>query len=89
MQPIEGKSIWYAPTHSSNILNKIRVGLVVNNLLQYAYLGSYGVIHASSSYYIPKTLEWILEQPFKYFPGLLGYKDGNTGLRLGPESGIV
>ncbi|PMD59538.1 uncharacterized protein K444DRAFT_529575, partial [Hyaloscypha bicolor E] len=57
MQPIEGKRIRYAPTYSSNILNKIRLDLVVNILLQYAYLGSYGVIHASSSYYIPKTLE--------------------------------
>jgi fatty acyl-CoA reductase len=26
------------------------------------------VVHASSSSYIPKTLKWFLEQPYKYVP---------------------
>jgi nucleoside-diphosphate-sugar epimerase len=68
MQPTGGKSIWYAPAHGGNILDEIPVDLVANVLLQHVHSGTRGVVHASSSYYIPKTLEWILEQPFKYLP---------------------
>ncbi|KAH8650287.1 male sterility protein [Tricladium varicosporioides] len=68
MQPTGEKSIWYAPTHGGNILDEIPVDLVANVLLRHVHSGTRGVVHASSSYYIPKTLEWILEQPFKYLP---------------------
>jgi fatty acyl-CoA reductase len=70
MQLTRGKSIWYAPAYSGNILDEIPVDLVANVLIQHVHSGTRGVVHASSSYYIPKTLEWILEQPFKY---LLAY----------------
>jgi len=68
MQPIGGRSIWYSPTRGDNILDEIPVDLVANVLLQHVHSGTRRVVHASSSYYIPKTLEWILEQPFKYLP---------------------
>lgn len=68
MQPTGGKSIWYTPDHGSNILDEIPVDLVANVLLQHVHSGTRGVVHASSSYYIPKTLEWILEQPSKHLP---------------------
>ncbi|PVH72542.1 male sterility protein [Cadophora sp. DSE1049] len=68
MQPSGGKSIWYAPAHGGNTLDEIPVDLVANVLLQHAHSGTRGVVHASSSYYIPKTLGWILEQPSKYLP---------------------
>ena len=68
MQPAGGKSVWYAPTHGHNILDEVLVDLVANILLQHVHSGTHGVVHASSSYYIPKTLEWILEQPFNYLP---------------------
>jgi hypothetical protein len=68
MQPTGGRSIWYAPTHGDNVLDEIPVDLVANILLQHVHSGTRGVVHASSSYYIPKTLQWILEQPFKYLP---------------------
>ncbi|KAH8653988.1 male sterility protein [Tricladium varicosporioides] len=68
MQPTGGKSVWYAPTHGHNILDEVPVDLVANVLLQHVHSGTRGVVHASSSYYIPKTLEWILEQPFNYLP---------------------
>ena len=71
MQPTGGKSIWYAPTHGGNILDEIPVDLVANVLLQHVHSGTRGVVHASSSYYIPKTLEWILEQPRKHLPAHL------------------
>jgi hypothetical protein len=66
MRPTGGKSIWYAPNHGGNILDEIPVDVIANILLQHVHSGTRGVVHASSSYYIPKTLEWILEQPFKY-----------------------
>jgi nucleoside-diphosphate-sugar epimerase len=68
MQPTGGKSIWYAPAHGGNILDEIPVDIVANVLLQHVHAGTRGVVHASSSYYIPKTLEWILERPSKYLP---------------------
>ncbi|KAH8587859.1 male sterility protein-domain-containing protein [Bisporella sp. PMI_857] len=68
MRPTRGKSIWYAPGHGANILDEIPVDLVANILLQHVHLGTHGVVHASSSYYIPKTLKWMLEQPFKHLP---------------------
>ncbi|KAG4428150.1 hypothetical protein IFR05_016365 [Cadophora sp. M221] len=68
MQPTGGQSIWYTPNRGSNILNEIPVDLVANVLLRHVHLGTHGVVHASSSYYIPKTLEWILEQPTKHLP---------------------
>ena len=68
MQPTGGKSVWHAPTHGGNIVDEIPVDLVANVLLQHVHSGTRGVVHASSSCYIPKTLEWILEQPFKYLP---------------------
>jgi nucleoside-diphosphate-sugar epimerase len=68
MQPTGGKSIWYTPDHGSNIIDEIPVDLVANVLLQHVHSGTRGVVHASSSYYIPKALEWILEQPTKHLP---------------------
>jgi len=68
MQSTRGKSIWYTPNNGDNILDEIPVDLVANVLLQHVHSGTRGVVHASSSYYIPKTLEWILEQPYKYLP---------------------
>jgi fatty acyl-CoA reductase len=68
MRPTGGKNIWYAPTYGSNIIDEVPVDVVANVLLQHAHSGTRGVVHASSSYYIPKTLKWILEQPFKYLP---------------------
>jgi hypothetical protein len=68
MRPTGGKSIWYAPGHGANILDEIPVDLVANILLQHVHSGTHGVVHASSSYYIPKTLKWMLEQPFKHLP---------------------
>jgi fatty acyl-CoA reductase len=68
MQPTGGKSIWYTPDRGSNILDEIPVDLVANVLLRHVHLGTRGVVHASSSYYIPKALEWILEQPTKHLP---------------------
>ena len=68
MQPTGGRSIWYAPTRGDNVLDEIPVDLVANVLLQHVHSGTRGVVHASSSYYIPKTLGWILKQPFKYLP---------------------
>jgi fatty acyl-CoA reductase len=68
MQPTGGKSIWHAPTYGGNILDEIPVDLVANVLLQHVHLGTRGVVHASASYYIPKTLKWILEQLFEYLP---------------------
>ncbi|KAH8650367.1 hypothetical protein BGZ60DRAFT_473972 [Tricladium varicosporioides] len=58
MRPTGGKSNWYAPNHGGNILDEI----------PHVHLGSRGVVHASSSYYVPKRLQWVLEQPFKYLP---------------------
>jgi len=68
MQPTGGKSIWYAPNRGNNVVDEIPVDLAANILLQHVHSGTRGVVHASSSYYIPKTLQWILEQPFKYLP---------------------
>jgi fatty acyl-CoA reductase len=66
MQPIGGESIWHAPTNGGNILDEIPVDLVANVLLRHVHSGTRGVVHASSSYYIPRTLKWILEQSFEY-----------------------
>ena len=68
MQPVGGDSIWHAPTNGGNVLDEIPVDLVANVLLRHVHSGTRGVVHASSSYYIPKTLKWILEQPFKHLP---------------------
>ncbi len=57
MQLTGGKSIWYALDYSNNILDKILVDLVANVLLQHVHSGTRRVVHTSSSYYIPKTLE--------------------------------
>jgi fatty acyl-CoA reductase len=56
------------PDHGNNIINEIPVDLVTNVLLQHVYSGTHRVVHASSLYYIPKALEWILEQPTKHLP---------------------
>jgi nucleoside-diphosphate-sugar epimerase len=68
MQPVGGESIWHTPTNGGNILDEIPVDLVANILLRHVHSGTRGVVHASASYYIPKTLKWILEQPFEYLP---------------------
>jgi fatty acyl-CoA reductase len=68
MQPTGGKSIWYTPDCGSNILDEIPVDLVANVLLRHVHSGTRGVVHASSSYYIPKALKWILVQPTKHLP---------------------
>jgi fatty acyl-CoA reductase len=71
MRPTGGKSIWHTPTNEmdgNNVLDEIPVDLVANILLQHVFVGTRGVVHASASCYIPKTLKWTLEQPSKYVP---------------------
>jgi fatty acyl-CoA reductase len=71
MRPTGGQSVWHTSAKypgANNILDEILVDLVANILLQHVYIGTRGVVHASSSRYIPKTLKWFLEQPYKHVP---------------------
>jgi fatty acyl-CoA reductase len=71
MRPTGGQSVWHTSAEypdANNILDEIPVDLVANILLQHVYVGTRGVVHASSSSYIPKTLKWFLEQPYKHVP---------------------
>ncbi len=71
MRPTGGQSVWHISAdypEGNNILDEIPVDLVANILLQHVYVGIRGVVYASSSRYIPKTLKWLLEQPYKHVP---------------------
>jgi fatty acyl-CoA reductase len=71
MRPTGGQSVWHTSAEypdANNILDEIPVDLVANILMQHVYAGTRGVVHASSSSYIPKTLKWFLEQPYKHVP---------------------
>ncbi|KAG4428653.1 hypothetical protein IFR05_015866, partial [Cadophora sp. M221] len=71
MRPTGGQSVWHTSAEypgANNILDEILVDLVANILMQHVYAGTRGVVHASSSSYIPKTLKWFLEQPYKHVP---------------------
>jgi fatty acyl-CoA reductase len=71
MRPTGGQSVWRTSGEylgGNNIFDEIPVDLVANILIQHVYLGTRGVVHASSSRYIRKTLKWFLEQPYKHVP---------------------
>ena len=68
MRPVGGQSVWQAASNGNNILDEIPVDFVANILLQHIHAGTRGVINASSSYYVPKTLKWMLKQPLQYVP---------------------
>ncbi|PVH69175.1 hypothetical protein DL98DRAFT_626187 [Cadophora sp. DSE1049] len=71
MRPTGGQSVWHTSADypgANNILDEIPVDLVANILVQHVYVGTRGVVHASSSRYIPKTVKWLLEQPYKHVP---------------------
>jgi fatty acyl-CoA reductase len=71
MRPIGGQSVWHTSAESpdgNNVVDEIPVDLVANILIQQVYLGTRGVVHASSACYVPKTLKWLLEQPYRHVP---------------------
>lgn len=67
-KPVGGQSVWRAATDGDNILDEIPVDFVANVLLRHVHAGTRGVVHASSAYYVPKTLKWMLKQPLQYVP---------------------
>ncbi|RYP73514.1 hypothetical protein DL771_003553 [Monosporascus sp. 5C6A] len=52
----------------TNVLDEIPVDLVANILLQHTYRRTMGVVHASSSLYVPKTLDDYLAEARGYAP---------------------
>jgi hypothetical protein len=71
IRPTGGQSVWHTSAEypgANNILDEIPVDSVANILMQHVYASTRDVVHASSSSYIPETLKWFFEQPYKHVP---------------------
>jgi fatty acyl-CoA reductase len=70
MRPSKTKAaaMWYSPTSGQNILDEIPVDIVANVILRHIDADTRGVVHASSAYYVPKSIEWMFSQVERCLP---------------------